>query len=76
MTDVWNAKADALKAAIAVDISKALDGQPISDEAVYESLMCSSLDQPFACCRSIMPVTSMKRQRRVFDSWADTPGHC
>ena len=44
MTDVWNAKADALKAAIAVDMSKALDGQPISDEAVYESLMCSSLD--------------------------------
>jgi hypothetical protein len=44
MTDVWNAKADALKAAIAADMSKALGREPISDAAVYESLMCSSLD--------------------------------
>ncbi|WP_367899678.1 hypothetical protein [Xanthomonas oryzae] len=44
MTDVWNSKADALKAAIASDMSKALGRESISDEAVYESLMCSSLD--------------------------------
>jgi hypothetical protein len=43
MTDVWNAKADALKAAIAADMSKALGRGSVSDEAVYESLMCSSL---------------------------------
>lgn len=44
MTDVWNAKADALKAAIAADMSKALGREPISDDAVYESLICSSVD--------------------------------
>lgn len=43
MTDVWNAKADALKAAIAADMSKALGREPISDSDVYESLMCSSV---------------------------------
>jgi hypothetical protein len=31
MTDVWNAKADALKAAIAADMSKALGRETISE---------------------------------------------
>jgi hypothetical protein len=42
LTDVWDAKVDVLTATIAT--AKSLGRERISDEAAYESLICSSLD--------------------------------